>query len=325
MTFETRNSKFVRHRYNDLNSYLRGLFGCRVQKITVDAGLSCPNRDGTLSTGGCIYCNARGSGTGAHAKGLSITDQLRQGKKVLSKRYKAEKFIAYFQSFSNTYAPVDRLKAMYDEALSVKNVVGLAVGTRPDCVNEPVLNLLERYARDYLVWVEYGLQSANDDTLKAINRGHTANCFLEAVKNTQNRGIRICAHIILGLPFEKSRHMLQTGDWVAGLGIDGIKIHLLYVIRNTPMESLYRSGRYRCLDQREYVERVCDVIERLPGEMIIQRLTGDPHPDELAAPLWALRKTETLSMIRDRLAERDTWQGRLVNGADPARHAPHSS
>lgn len=302
----------MQHRYNDLNTYLRGLFGCRVQKITIDAGLSCPNRDGTLSTGGCIYCNARGSGTGAHARGLSITDQLTQGIRRLSKRYNAKKFIAYFQSFSNTYASLDRLKAMYDEAVSVEDVVGLSVGTRPDCVNRPVLELLEQYVENYLVWVEYGLQSSNDRTLQRINRGHDANRFLEAVKQTQNRGIRICAHIILGLPFEDRTQVLATADWIAGLGIDGIKIHLLYVIKNTPLETLFRSGEYRCLDQQEYVERVCDVIERLPKNMIIQRLTGDPHPAELVAPLWAMRKTETLSMIRNRLVEKNTWQGRLL-------------
>ncbi len=306
----------MQHRYTDLNTYLRGVFGCRVQKITIDAGLSCPNRDGTISTGGCIYCNARGSGTGAHAAGLSIIDQLERGKKALSKRYKAKKFIAYFQSFSNTYAPVDRLKAMYDEALSVQDVVGLSIGTRPDCVDQPVLELLEGYAKNVLVWIEYGLQTSNDRTLKAINRGHDAACFRQAVEKTRNRGIQICAHIILGLPFEEKADMLQTADWVAGLGIQGIKIHLLYVVKGTPMETLYLNGEYRCLDQQEYVDRVCDVLERIPKEMIVQRLTGDPHPEELAAPGWAMRKAETLSMIRERLVERDTWQGKLV-GASP--------
>jgi uncharacterized protein len=167
-------------RYTDLNSYLRGIFGCRVQKITVDAGLTCPNRDGTVATGGCIYCNARGSGTGAHARGLSITAQLEQGKAAMARRYRARKFIAYFQAFSNTYAPPERLKALYDEALAVEGMVGLFIGTRPDCVSEPVLDLLKEYSRRHLIWLELGLQSARDATLARIRRGHDAACFLRA-------------------------------------------------------------------------------------------------------------------------------------------------
>ncbi|MFC1829996.1 TIGR01212 family radical SAM protein, partial [Thermodesulfobacteriota bacterium] len=159
-------------RYNDLNTYLRNMFGCRVQKISIDAGLTCPNRNGSISTGGCVYCNPRGSGTGASAKGLSISEQLVNGKQSLSKRYKAKKFVAYFQSFSNTYAPLDILKNLYDEALSVDDIVGLSIGTRPDCVNDQVLKLLQGYAETYLVWIEYGLQSAHDPTLDLINRGH---------------------------------------------------------------------------------------------------------------------------------------------------------
>jgi radical SAM protein (TIGR01212 family) len=299
-------------RYNDLNSYLRRIFGCRVQKITVDAGLSCPNRDGTVSTGGCIYCNARGSGTGAFMHGRSITEQLEAGKTVLSKRYKAKKFIAYFQSFSNTYAPADRLEALYQEALSVEDIVGLSVGTRPDCVSPEILDLLEGIACKRLVWVEYGLQSAHDSTLLRINRGHDLRCFESAVEATKNRGIKQCVHIILGLPGEDRNMMLATADRISRMGIDGIKIHLLYVIKNTPMEALFRRGLYRCLDQQEYAELVCDVLERIPESMIVQRLTGDPHPEELAAPEWALGKTETLAIIDRRLEERGTWQGRRL-------------
>jgi uncharacterized protein len=297
-------------RYNDLNSYLRSIFGCRVQKITVDAGMTCPNRDGTLGTGGCIYCNARGSGTGAHAAGLSIAEQLIQGKAVLSKRYKAKRFIAYFQSFSNTYAPIDRLKRLYDEALSIEDVVGLSIGTRPDCVNEPVLALLAEYAKNYMVWIEYGLQSAHDHTLARINRGHDVDRFKQAVAATRNRGIRTCTHIILGLPGEDRHHMMETVKTVADMGLDGIKIHLLYVVRGTPLEQMYLEGTYQCLSQKAYVDLVCDTLERLPEEMVVQRLTGDPHPEELVAPQWSLRKGETLNLIKSCLEERDTWQGK---------------
>jgi uncharacterized protein len=298
-------------RYNDLNTYLREIFGCRVQKISIDAGLNCPNRDGTISNGGCVYCNERGSGTGSFRLGLSITEQLARGKIFLSKRYKAKKFMAYFQSFSNTYAPIDRLKAFYDEALSVEDIVGLSIGTRPDCVDKPILSLLENYAKTYLVWIEYGLQSANDHTLKMINRGHDFNCFKHAVELTKGRGIRICAHVILGLPGETRTDMLRSAKMLASLGIDGVKIHLLYVVKGTKMETLYRQGYYQCLTKEEYVELVCDFLEVLPENMIIQRLTGDPHPEELLAPLWALEKSENLLMIQNALERRDTRQGKF--------------
>lgn len=296
-------------RYNDLNTYLRSLFGCRVQKITVDAGLSCPNRDGRVSTGGCIFCNARGSGTGAHTRGLTITDQLLQGKKYLARRYKAKKFLAYFQSFSNTYAPIDKLQKLYDEALAVEDIVGLSIGTRPDCVDLPVLELLQDYAGHHLIWIEYGLQSASDKTLELINRGHDVQCFKDAVSATLNRGIKICAHVILGLPGETRSDILQTARTISDLGIDGVKLHLLYVVKGTPLEALYRQGDYRCLEQQAYIDLVCDFLERIPPEMVIQRLTGDPHPEELVAPQWSREKTETIRKINETLERRDSWQG----------------
>ena len=297
-------------RYNDLNTYLRNIFGCRVQKITVDAGLTCPNRDGTLSHDGCIYCNSRGSGTGAHAKGLSITRQLIDGKNSLSRRYKARKFIAYFQSFSNTYAPLRDLQRFYDEALSVDDIVGLSIGTRPDCVDEAVLDLLQDYAKRHLIWIEYGLQSARDATLAYINRGHDVQCFKDAVIKTQGRGIRICAHVILGLPHETRDDMLHTAAMISRLGIDGVKLHLLYVIKGTRLEGLYLQGEFKCLEQETYVNLVCDFLERIPAEMVIQRLTGDPHYRELLAPEWSLNKSDTLNLIQRTLEKRDSWQGK---------------
>lgn len=299
-------------RYFDFNTYLRNTFGCRVQKISLDAGLSCPNRDGTLSKEGCIYCNTRGSGTGAHSRGVSITQQLIHGKKMLANRYRAKKFIAYFQSFTNTYAPVATLRQLYDEALSVEDIVGLSIGTRPDCVSEAILNLLREYADNRLIWIEYGLQSAQDATLAYINRGHDFRRFKSTVEATKNRGIKICAHVILGLPMENKKHMIQTAKAIAATGIDGVKIHLLYVIKGTEMEKLYLRGEYRCLNQEEYVDLVCDFLENIPADMVIQRLTGDPHPDELVAPKWSLNKSETLTLIRERLVHRNTWQGKRV-------------
>jgi len=300
----------MEHRYYDLNTYFRDLFGCRVQKITVDAGLTCPNRDGTLSTGGCIYCNARGSGTGAHARGLSVSEQLKQGKEALSRRYRAKKFIAYFQSFTNTYAPIPRLKGLWEEALSIPDVVGISVGTRPDCAGEAVLDLLEDVSRRGLVWVEYGLQSVHNATLRRIHRGHDFECFDRAVEATRKRNLNTCAHVILGLPGETRDDMLETARVIGRMGIQGVKLHLLYVVKGTELDRLYRLGDYRCLEQQEYIELVCRFLELLPRQMVVQRLTGDPHPEELVAPAWSLRKSETLNLIKSRLESENSWQGR---------------
>jgi uncharacterized protein len=303
--------KPMNRRYYDLNSYFRNKFGDRVHKIAIDAGMTCPNRDGTVGTGGCMYCNAKGSGTGKHGAGQSVRDQLEASKAAVIKRFKAHRFLAYFQSYTNTYAPLHRLKALYDEALAVPGMVGLAIGTRPDCIDEPILELLQGYARNHLIWVEYGLQSAHDPTLVRINRGHDVATFQRAVAATAGRGILIGAHIILGLPGENAGHMRATAEFIAGLPIDGVKLHLLYVIKGTPLEAIYTAGRYHCLEQDAYVDRVCDVIERIPPHVVIQRLTGDPHKRELVAPLWALEKVRTLELIKQRLATRDTWQGKL--------------
>lgn len=302
----------MNNRYNDLNSYFRKTFGCRVQKISVDAGLSCPNRDGSISTGGCIFCNQKGSGTGAYTKGLTISEQILNGQKFIARRYKAKKFLAYFQAFSNTYAPCSHLKKIYDEALQQDKIVGLSIGTRPDCVDESVLNLLQEYARDYLVWIEYGLQSVHDETLLKINRGHDFKAFAKAVEATKNRGIKICAHVILGLPGEDRDHMLKTAETLSKMGIDGIKIHLLYVIKGTKLETLYNAGKYKCLDLEEYAAIVCDFLEIIPPSVVIQRLTGDPHPDELVAPAWSLDRNTTFKLIKEILEKRDSWQGKFT-------------
>jgi len=301
-----------RERYYSLSADLRKRFGCRVQKITVDAGLTCPNRDGAVGAGGCIYCNAAGSGSGAFAKGVSIKEQIEIGKKAMIRRYKAKTFLVYFQSYSNTYAPVDHLAHIYHEALAIDGVVGLCIGTRPDCVSEPVLDLLADLSREYLIWLEYGLQSAHDQTLAVINRGHDCATFQRAVQESQKRSIRTCAHIILGLPGENRVMLGQTAEFLANLDIDGIKLHLLYVVKGTPLEHLYNQGQHRCLTRKEYVDWTCDVLERLPKTAVIHRLTGDPHPDELVAPKWSLDKRGTLTAIEQRLEERDTRQGRLA-------------
>lgn len=296
-------------KFNDLNGWLRSVFGQRVQKVTVDAGLTCPNRDGSISKGGCIFCNPKGSGSGAYSKGISITKQIENGKKYLSRRYKANMFLAYFQAFTNTYASVEILKQLYDEALSVDGVVGLSIGTRPDCVDDSILELLGHYTKKHLIWVEYGMQSIHNQTLKLVNRGHDFECFQKVAKATQKCGVKVCAHVILGLPGETKQMMYDTANKLADLRIDGVKIHLLYVIKGTVLENMYHNKKYICLEQNEYVELVCDFLELLPSDTVIHRITGDPHLDELVAPLWAVDKNGTRNMINNLLEVRKSCQG----------------
>ena len=298
-------------RYRDFSTYLKEIFGERVQKITLDAGFTCPNRDGTLSTGGCIYCDSRGSGTGAMLHhGLTLHEQMVGGCEFARKRYGAQKFIAYFQSFTNTYAPLSTLKHVYDQALDHPGVVGLSVGTRPDCISPEILGLLSAYQDRFLVWLELGLQSAHDDTLRRINRGHDVACFDRAVVAAENLGVNVCAHVILGLPGETRAMMLETARHLASLPVKGIKIHALYVVKGTPLSAMYERGEYRCLTQEEYVELAVDFLERIPHHMVVQRLTGDPVRSELHGPEWVKHKGNNLKLIHDRLKERDTWQGK---------------
>ena len=299
------------HLLNDFNTHLRKKFGCRVQKISIDAGFTCPNRDGTKSYGGCIFCGVKGSGTGAARDHISISQQISQGKAFVIKRYKAKKFLAYFQSFCNTYASCDTLRQLYDEALSDPDIVGLCIGTRPDCIDEEKLDMIASYTSDYLVWLEYGLQSIHNRTLAMINRAHTFEDFVHAVRLTQGREIYICAHVILGLPGESRKDILETAKALADLKIDGIKVHNLYILEGTPMATLYRHGDYRCLSQQEYIDWVVDFLLLLSPDTIIQRLTGDPDPSLLVAPSWALRKQETLNRIYNTLEK--TVRSRIYN------------
>jgi hypothetical protein len=299
--------------YRDFNSYLRQRYGCRVQKITLDAGLTCPNRDGTISRAGCIYCNPRGSGTGQAGAGLSIARQLEQAKEPLRKRYKAKKFLAYFQSYTNTYAPVDTLQGLYAQAVDDPDVVGLCIGTRPDCVPDQVLDMITGMSKEKDIWMEYGLQSAHELTLDRINRGHGLYAFEDAVRRTRQRELPICVHVILGLPGEGEKEMLDTARYLAGQDIQAVKIHLLYVVQGTVLHRLYSQGRYRCLEQVEYVDLAARFVQNLPREVIIQRLTGDPHREELVAPKWALNKQQTLQMIEQRIRRQRSEVGRQTS------------
>jgi len=296
-------------RYFDFKRFLADRFGCRVNKLQIDAGFTCPNRDGKVAVGGCAYCDGRGSALRQKGPLPPVAEQIAAGKALYRNLRGAAKFIAYFQTFTNTYAPVERLRALYDEALAQPDVVGLSIGTRPDCVDGDVLNLLEGYAKRSHVWVEYGLQSIHDRTLERINRGHDAAAFVEAVRKTAGRGIFICAHIILGLPGETRADMLETAKAVAALPVDGIKIHSLLALRGTEAGRLYEEGKIPLMSQEDYVSAVCDVLEVLPPSMVLQRLTAEGYRDICLGPDWAQNKLKVLNAIDRELEKRDTWQG----------------
>lgn len=292
--------------YRSLSSWLKEKFGGDVRKVAIDAGLGCPNR---VDSEGCIYCNPRGSGTGALKHGLSVSDQVARGIAFISKRYRCKKFIAYFQSFTNTYGPPEVLRRLYTEALGRPEVVGLAVGTRPDCVPDPVLDLLAEIGKEKLVWLEYGLQSAHARTLELINRGHAPEVFFDAVERTQARGLLTVAHVILGLPGESMDDMLETVSAVAEAGVHGIKLHPLYVIKGTALESMFNQGIYKPLTEEEATEMTIAALEALPPEMVIHRLTSDPHPEELVGPLWMLGKGGVRARLEEAMREKNLKQG----------------
>jgi hypothetical protein len=283
-----------------------------VQKVTIDAGFTCPNRDGTRGRSGCTFCNNTGFSPNTRAGAASVRDQLSKGIESARRRGKANAFMAYFQAYSNTHAPVEHLRPLYDAVWDFPDVVGLSIGTRPDCVDRGKIDLISGYTDRGEVWLEYGLQSAHDESLAAVNRCHTYEEFLDAVELTRNRGIKICVHTILGLPGENREMMLETHRRLAKLPIDGIKIHLLHVMRNTLMERQYRAGEVPILNRGEYVALVCDVLERLPTNVIIQRMHADAPSDVLVAPKWCLDKSGVLADIRSELERRDTWQGKLL-------------
>ena len=295
-------------RYNTFTDELRNRFGCRVQRLSLDAGFTCPNRDGSLATGGCTFCGDRGAAAVGVPIELPLQQQLQKSKEYLVKKFRAEKFLAYFQDYSNTYGSVDMLRQQYAAALTEPDMVGLIVGTRPDCLPEPVLELLgELNARTYL-WLELGMQTMHDQTLTAINRGHDHACFVDAVKRCKENGIRVCAHLIIGLPGETKVQILESIKEVNRLGVDGVKLHHLHVLKGSLLEVEFQQGRLDLLGRDEYVELVCDAVELLDPGIIIHRLMGDGR-SELVAPDWSRRKLEVLNLIDSTLKKRDSRQG----------------
>jgi radical SAM protein (TIGR01212 family) len=302
-----------RQRYVRFTDHLRHTFACRVHKVSIDAGFTCPNRDGTVTVGGCIYCNNASFSPGNRR--LSVTAQLEQGKRFLRQRYGAQKFIAYFQAYTNTYGDVGQLKRLYDEALASEDIVGLAIGTRPDCVPDVVLDLLAEYAARTYVWLELGLESSHDQTLAWLNRGHTVAAFDDAVRRAQQRHLHLCTHLILGLPGESPAAMLATARHIAALGLEAVKLHHLHVVRHTVLERMYQRGEVPLLSLEEYAALVVDCLEVLPPEMIIMRLMGDAPRALLVAPAWSLDKSAALRCIEQELERRDAYQGRHYIGS----------
>lgn len=294
-------------RYNQFSAYLKNKFGAKVYKITIDAGFSCPNRDGTISTGGCIFCDDGGSFSQAHSNKLSVEEQVIVGAKTLHDRFKAEKFMSYFQAYSNTYKPVEELEKIYKSALNHPDVVGLSVGTRPDCVDEDKLNLLADIGKDYYTWIEYGLQSIHDKTLKKINRGHDFDCFLRAYEMSKEKGLNVCVHVIFGL-WETRDEILQTAQKLAQLHVDGVKIHMLCALENTKLATLYQNGEIDFMSEDEYVSLVTDFLEILPANTTIHRLAGNGLKKNLIAPRWLGAKLDCLNKIDREFIRRNTYQ-----------------
>lgn len=294
--------------FYSFNNYLQDKFGQRVQRLSLNAGFTCPNRDGKIGSEGCIYCNDEGFSPFAKTQ-LSLKQQIRQSMEYANKRYKAKKFIAYFQNATNTYAPLNKLRKAYDAIKEFPDIVGLYISTRPDCIDEKRLVLIESYCKDYDVWIEYGLQSAHERTLKFINRGHTFHDFVRAVELTAEKNIKVGAHVIIGLPGETKDDMLKTAEKVAKLLVSGIKFHMLHVLKDTKLEQYYKEGRIRLLTFKEYVSAVCDFLEIINPKCVIFRLVSDARDDFLIAPKWINRKSEVITAIRNEFKRRGTRQG----------------
>lgn len=312
-------------RYNQYSAHLKNKFGVKVYKVTLDAGFSCPNRDGGLNVAlnpemclqdelgkpvrGCIFCDDSGSFSQAHSNLLSIEDQLEVGIEKLSKRFKAQKYMSYFQAYSNTYKPVKELEEIYESSLKHPDIVGLSIGTRPDCVDDEKLKLIASYKDDYYTWIEYGLQSIHDKTLKAINRGHDFECFLRAYEKSKELGLNVCAHVIFNLPGENRDDILKTAEKLAQLKVDGVKIHMLCALEGTRLSQIYQDKKIDFMSEEDYIQTTCDFLEILPPETTIHRLAGNGLSSTLIAPEWLGKKMDCLNRIDRELEKRESYQG----------------
>lgn len=306
--------------FRAFSRYLKERFGEKVYRICIDAGFGCPNRDGTIANGGCAYCSPRGSWS-VDGSEIPLELQVRREIERVRRRYGAKKYIAYFQAYTNTYAPLERLRATYDAVVSVdEGIVGMAIGTRPDCVDREKLKLIASYREKNLeVWMEYGLQSASDETLRLIGRGHTVADFRDTVLMTEDYGLGVIAHVIIGLPGEGRSHVHKTASFLADLGVSGVKLHNLNIIEGTRMADWYREGRVKPLEREEYAELVVDFLERSDPSLLVVRLVTDSNPRFLIAPTWSLRKQEAIEAINKTFERRNSFQGKFFSGRSTIR------
>lgn len=299
--------------YHSLDYMLRERFGEKVYKVTLNGGMSCPNRDGKLGTRGCIFCSAGGSGDFAADSSLSITEQIDRQISILSAKRPIHKYIAYFQAFTNTYAPVEYLEKIFTEALAHPGIAALSIGTRPDCLGKDVIALLSRLNRQKPVWVELGLQTIHEKTAAYIRRGYPLSCFEDAVRRLRSEDIEVIVHTILGLPGESTQDILNTMKYLNHQDIQGIKLQLLHVLRGTDLASDYEKGLFRTYERDEYISLVISCLEHLRPDMVIHRITGDGPKDLLIAPLWASRKREVLNLLHHQMKANHNYQGRQTN------------
>ncbi len=305
----------MQQRYRTYSDFLSQFFAGKVQKLAVNAGFTCPNRDGTVGWGGCTYCNNQSFNPQYSADLRTVTAQLEAGKSFFAKKYPTMRYLAYFQAYTNTYADISKLSALYEEALSVGGVVGLVVGTRPDCVSNELLDYFAGLAQKTFVLLEYGVESTHNDTLRRINRGHDFACAERAIRQTSERGINTVAHLILGLPGESHEQIMQSATDVSALPVDVLKLHQLQLVKGTDMarEYLQNPAQFRLYDVEEYAELVADFLERLRPDIAVERFTSQSPSDLLIAPQWGLKNYEFVELVRRALERRNTWQGRLCN------------
>lgn len=300
-------------RYHTLDYELKKIFGEKAIKLSIDGGFTCPNRDGTIGSSGCIFCSERGSGDFNSDKSVSITNQIEEQKQIMSKKWKSSTYIAYFQSYTNTYDSVENLRERFYEALSCKDVKGLAIATRPDCINEQVLELLEELNSKTFLWIELGLQSIHDKSAAFIRRGYALEQFEASYRLLKSKNIRMVVHLIIGLPVESREQYIETVKYISEKEIWGIKLHMLHILKNTDLADYYGRNKFKILSREEYVNIVCDSLELLNPSTVIHRLTGDGKKSELIEPLWTLDKLRVLSDIDKELRLRDSSQGKFFS------------
>lgn len=296
---------------NMLSDYLKNKYGEKYYRISLNGGMSCPNRDGTCGSKGCLFCGEKGSGEFTPDITLSLNEQIESAKKLVSDKTKSDKFIAYFQAYSNTYAPVSYLRKLYFDVVNRDDISILSIATRPDCINDEVVTLLIELNEVKPVWVELGLQTSNENTVNLIRRGYDNEVFLDAVKKLSHAGIKVITHIILGLPFETKGDMIASAKF-AGKVSDGVKFHMLYVSADTDLAEFYKSEKFHILDRDEYIDVLCECIRVIPPGVVVHRLTGDPEKSKLIAPLWSINKKKVLREIQNTFTDRNIIQGEYL-------------